>query len=352
MKTKNLLFIAPITIVTGIILAYLFLFKDKIEEDSSGHYLPTYNTMEIVTTDDLDKKITGFIFPKTSVTVRLEVSGKIDADNRSLNMGTTFKKNEVLIKVDREEILLKILSHRSKLKEMVGKSLPQIEAKFSSKYTAWNRFYNGISRLSFLPEIPPIKDEKLESLLIEKGVISYYYTTKGLEREAERYIFLAPFNGKIIESKIQPGKIVHKGLPILTLAANDGNEIQANIPINELSPFKKSDAVYYINQQNTISKGQFLRSIPILSDSSTVRVIFSMDRFPSSYSSSTIQIAVAKPNKNQGIAIPKSAVKNDSIEILTENKVLKIAVKTGATKNDSVFVQGIPNHSYLILPHK
>ena len=63
-----------------------------------------------------DILITGIIKASVVEEVKMKVNGKVDKNNRTLVEGSKFKKNEILVKIDRLGALYELLAVRSAFK--------------------------------------------------------------------------------------------------------------------------------------------------------------------------------------------------------------------------------------------
>jgi len=294
-----------------------------------------------------DILITGIIKASVVEEVKMKVNGKVDKNNRTLVEGSKFKKNEILVKIDRLGALYELLAVRSAFKELIQKLILSINDQFPNEANKWWNFENQIQRTLPLPNMPILKSKNEEELLNRLNVYSQYYKAKKTERKAEDYIYLAPFNGTILESNTGAGLLVSEGNTVLKLAKNNSHQLTAHVSIKDLERFSNSDTVHFKSlEDDTLTSGVFLKVGPTLSDSSTVEVYYSIV----TQNDKLLNKIVFGTIKTRPVKIPSVAIKNDSIEIYGSRKSYKLRIKTVLEVGDSTIVEGLPEHSRLVIP--
>lgn len=347
MKTKRGLFIllSVISIALIIVLASALLAKKPSLKTEQ-----TFQLMEVHSPAKENATVYGMIIPKTTATVSLSINGQIEENNRSLAVGTTIKKDEILIKLDRLDALYQLLKQRSAFKHHLQKMLPEISTKFSGEASKWNAFEENIHREFPLPDLPAINAHEENEFLSQSGIISEYYTIKNTKQHIADHFYVTPFNGTIIESNVTPGSSIKKGEHLLTVAKNDGCQVVAPLTLDQVESYKAAQEVYFLSQKNdTIAKGKFLRTGMRFNDSVQVRAFFSIDK--SNIKPQQIRLAIpSSVQVKKGISLPKLAIQGDSITIFAQNKLFRIPIHVVHLKKDSIEVNGLPSHCFVVLP--
>jgi len=244
-KTIFLLLLIIICLVIALIINSL---KENPTKDVTATPLDTLQLIEINHESPANSpKVYGLISAAIESDVVMKVSGKIDSDNHHLTPGSYFKKNDVLIKVDRIEILYKMLISRINFKKHMQNALLEINKNVPEEAEKWQTFEKTIERTLPLPDFPKINSTKEDELLDSLNIALEYYKIKDLERQAQDYIFVAPFDGYISESTIQPNSMVHKGKKLMKLAKSNSLQVSAHLPLNLIHLYKNATKVYFIN---------------------------------------------------------------------------------------------------------
>lgn len=296
-----------------------------------------------------EANVFGVINAEVTTDVKMKVGGKIDHDNRSLKQGSTFKKNDVLIKVDRLAVLYELLISRLNYKKHIQESVLEIGEQFPKEKSKWQQFEKKIERTLPLPELPKTVSKEEEQLLNELEVYSLYYKIKKIERNAEDYIYVAPFDGFVAESTTGPGLSIKENTLLLKLSKSNSLQVTAHLPVHSVRNYELADSIYFVNsKKDTLGKGHFKRTGQFLSDSSTIAVFFSISPQILLPENATVQIVLDRNKTSKGVQIPRTAIKNNKTYIFLDNKIITTPVEVISTQNDSVRVKGLPSHCFVI----
>lgn len=350
-QQKYILTLLIIGLVSIIIIMYFSGNWNK-ENQLTSSQPEKFKLFEVrINSEEQFNKLYGQVISEVEMEVTMNISGKIDDDNHSLKPGTSFKKNDILIKVDRLKILYELLTTRAEYKTFLQESIQEFPIQMGDKKEKWDNYKDQIERTQFIPSLPKVSSKDEENYLTSIGLYAKYYKIKKLELEAESYIYAAPFNGVILESKIQPGSMVKKNTTLMRISKQNGLIVKSNIPIHLIQHYENSKLVYYVNaKQDTIGQGKFTGIGSKLSDSSTVEGLFSIVPQNLKTVSNVVQILLPEESTNNNVILPKSAVKNDNVLIFESNKILEKSIQVISIQNDSLEVKGLPSHCFVVIP--
>lgn len=352
-QQKLILISLILGLVSVIIIMYFSGSWDK--KDPSTSQQEKFKLLKIESSNKLSiNKFYGQITSTIEEEVRMNVSGKIDSDNHLLLPGTSFKKNDILVKVDRLEILYELLMTRTEYKQFVQKAILEFPEQMADKRKKWADFKDDIQRIQLLPPLPVINSKEEEEYLTKIGLYTQYYKIKKLELKAQDYIYAAPFDGVIVKSKIHPGSMIKKNSQIMTISRQNSLIVKANIPISEIHWYENSKLIYYVDSNmDTLGKGKFHGMGAELSDSSTVEALFDITPQKLKDINKVVQIVLSEraPSDN-GIVLPLSAVKNNHVLLFESNKILEASIQIISIQEDSITVKGLPKHCFVVIPYQ
>jgi multidrug efflux pump subunit AcrA (membrane-fusion protein) len=354
MKNRQIIILLSILVVLGLIYVPI-LFKGKTEDgkkvESSSNYVPVFLAQNKIHNQTVSAY--GQIVGNAQLNVSMQVQGEVDRDNRTLKPGTHFKKNEILIKVDRVEALYNLLSRRSAFINLISGILPDIYMDFPDEKEKWDNYLSKISATSALPELPRFNSQKEKLLVSGRNIPSEYYSIKSAETQIEKYFYVAPFNGVIIESMTEPGSMVSPGVQLMTIAKTGDYEVKAPIDIRDLALFKKTDKIHFVDaKKDTVGYG-ILRRVgkTINQQTQSVDAYFSIK--PQNNSEiiigSFVNLTIETPLFERSIVVPENAVYDNTVQILKDSLIYKKTIKTIGTKPDSIFIKGIEDNTQLVL---
>lgn len=349
MKSKlNTKFLISLVIGLSIALLYMFV-KDSSaplpQEASSPE--EQFRLIEVKNASNVhNTEILGQITPEQTINVSMEVSGKIDENNMALSAGKTFRKNDFLLKIERTEVLYKLLALRSNFKEVLISSLETIQEKFPNEVEKWKSYTNSINRISSFSELPQTTPEE-DMLITELKIPVLYNQIRTVEKEAEKYFYLAPYDGIIINSKVQPSQMIDQHSTLLTIAKKNSFVIQSHLDIELAKQIQDNK-----ERMNVISDGEVIGTAQYsmtksLKDPSKLKVLFTTSVQESKYLNRIVEL---KPLHFQpGTWLPSSALsKDDEIVIFKDNQTYSTPVEVIEKTQDSVLLGGLPNHFFVV----
>jgi membrane fusion protein, multidrug efflux system len=202
MKRNQIILIAVFLVISSLI--YWQVLSNKKPRNKEGKEAQTTAFVPIAEVQNQERtlKLTSYgqIAPYSEVDVSFEVQGKIERGEVNLKAGSKFRFNQVLYKVNSEEAYYSLNARKAQLSNLVIAVLADIELDFPSEKTKWMAFMNEISPSTMLPEFPRFSNNKEKMFITAKGILGEYMSIKSQESRLAKYIFLAPFDGTVIET--------------------------------------------------------------------------------------------------------------------------------------------------------
>lgn len=352
MKTRQ---IVILVVFLGLLALIYFpiMNKEDVKKDDTKkleqNYIPVYEAFNKPQIEHLDSY--GQIVGVAQFDVTMKVQGEIDRDNRLLKTGMTFKKNEILVKIDRTEALYNLLSRRSQFINLIANVLPDISIDLPTEEKKWRRYLSMISPTTALPSLPAINGDREKLLINGRNITAEYYGIKSAESQIEEYFYVAPFNGVIVESFVEPGSMISPGTRLFTISKNDDFEVKAPINIEEVENYKNVENVYFTSSSgDTIGKGNLLRTSPkINTQTQSVDAYFSLKEAKNPIIGSFVNVTITSKVIDESVVLPEIAAQNNYVQLLNDSIISRKKVEILGTKTDSVFVKGIEDGELIVL---
>lgn len=225
--------IGAIVFVSGIIISNLLASQKK--DPASAIPKPKVKRVKTVevfydTNPENIIKSHGRVNAINKIDISAEVSGKIFKGNIELRVGESFKKGDLLFKIDNRIQSFNLSSKKSDFISLVASQLPDLQIDFTSEYEKWNTFYKSITVNDPLPRLPEFASETEKTFFANRNVLKTYFTIKADEVQLEKFSVTAPFSGTIGSVFFQEGASVNAGVKIATLIS--GNNLEVEIPID------------------------------------------------------------------------------------------------------------------------
>lgn len=289
----------------------------------------------------------GIIQTKGSNSVNMRVSGIIEEGGHNLTKGSSFKKGDILIKLERSLILYQLLSTRSSFKSLIKEIAEEAEKRFPEEANKWDRYESVLHRTLPLAEMPEPASKQEEEWLEQKQIFSNYNTIKMLEKEAENHFYVAPFDGVIIESNVRPGTSVKKDETILRIAPMNF-VVSTHLPLAEIGRYEKKEVEFYSLSNEFIGKGELVNYANTLSEIGTVEAQLT---FPSSNATWLNQGVEIRDNEQpQSILLPSTAfISENTILIENDGKEKELPVEVLQKYTDSIRIKALSFDTWVLI---
>jgi hypothetical protein len=354
MKTRHFIILGGFIALFGLIYIPI-LNKDQADAEDAKVAAPNYIAVTPMINQALTSTLTAYgqILPNQQLDVTMQVQGFLEREQRSLRPGMTFKKNDMLYKVERVDALYNIIARRSAFTNLITAALPDLKVDYPNAYQKWERFLGEIDAIKALPPLPPIEDKREKLFINSRNIPSEYYSIKASETQLDNYFYLAPFDGTVIASFAEPGAMVTPGMRLATIARTTNYEVKAPIPTRQLTLFQQSDVITFKNPDGEkIGTGKFLRfSEAINQQTQSVDAYFSFQALPKTtiLQGMFVNLESNTEIQNKSVLIPENAVRNNTVQLLKDSLIQLQTVTIISRKIDSVFVSGLQDGALLIL---
>ncbi len=196
-------------------------------------------------------KSQGTIIPYTESQIFPEIIGPVVYVSSNLYEGSSFKKGDVLAKIDSKDYELDIKSAESILAAAKTK-LSFEKAESASAKEEWEKIGKGVPSDLAL-RIPQLKQVQSEVEAAEANL-------ERLKRNLDKTIIRAPYDGLVRKKNIDIGTVVSPGFLLASIYSTDFVEVRLPIPDEELEfldiPLDGTE-IAPMRQSQLILKGSF-----------------------------------------------------------------------------------------------
>jgi hypothetical protein len=95
--------------------------------------------------------------------------------------GQSFKRGDLLIKVDDRQMKLDLNSAKSDFLNALATVLPEIKVDFPDRYEIWQNYFNSCGFDKELASLPEVEDQKIKLYLTRFNVYKLYFTAQNLD---------------------------------------------------------------------------------------------------------------------------------------------------------------------------
>ena len=297
-------------------------------------------------------KTFGRVISSHAVTLSSEVSGKLIEASVPLKKGASFKKGDILFRIDNTTAFLNLQSRKSNFVNSVSSMLADIKIDYPENFDSWANFLNQLDIKKTLPPLPETKSGQEKTFVSSQGIFSDYYSIKSEENQLSKYTVRAPFNGSIADVSAQPGAIINMGSSVVKLIDTYNMEVEIPLIPQEAAGLYKG-AYVTLKKEDLEVKAKVVRIADYLdagSQSINVYAAFTNSKDLALYEGDYVETIITKNNNMEAMVAPRSALV-DGTKIYTIEKDSSLVLKNITVKGmgeNTFFFTGLKDSTLVV----
>lgn len=304
----------------------------------------SFNTVRIQPADIMESiNITGRVVPIQKVDVTAQVQGVAKQTAKPFKEGVDFKKGETLVDIDNEEFKYNLTATKSQFVSSLVRIMSDLKIDFPNDFEKWNKYLESISIKESLPQFPEVNKPQLRYYLSTNNIYNLYYSIKSAEEVLKKYQIKAPFDGSIVESRMDEGSLVRPGSPLGSFIRTDQFEIRASVSISDIGALAIGQQLTF---QSPDTGGKWTGSIVRIGkkvDASTQAVtIYLLVQGRGLKEGMYLEGTLASKSYNNAAELSRNAItRNNQVYVIADERVHLKDVNTLSYHDDKVVVSGL-----------
>lgn len=344
-------------VITTVVITYFTLGKfntigeSKKKDKSHNEYVIKTKVTEVKNgTYPAKVNFTGRVKSIDRIDLFAEVSGVLKDTKPRFKEGNSFKKGQVLVKLDDTEMRLQLVAQKSKFINTITKLIPDLRVDYPNDAQSWEDYLDQIDPTKILAPLPKIKNKKLVYFISGRNVNDAYYDIKSLEAKIAKYTVYAPFNGIVKSTNITPGTLVRVGQSLGEFISTDGYELEASISFKELKFIELGHEV--VLRSSDLEKewnGVIYRIGNVINESTQTINIYIKIKGRNVKEGMYLKGGVEGSMITDAFAVPRLLLlPEDRLYAVVEDVLVSLPVDVVKVNSDQVIVKGLPNGTKLI----
>lgn len=186
---------------------------------------------------------TGRVISAQKIDLFSEVVGVLQATHKPFKAGIFFNRGDTLIHLEMQEEMENLTAQKFQFAALLSTILPDISLDFPEAYKKWNDYLLSFNVHSKLSDLPEVTSDQLRLFLISNDVYAQFHQIKREEIRMEKFTILAPFDGTVTESLVNPGALVQTGQRLGSFQRANMLEIEASIDVDFIPLLSIGDRV-------------------------------------------------------------------------------------------------------------
>lgn len=355
---KKLIIILPILIlIIGFIIMRILIGMKKEPAKQTTMTRPKMVAAQVVHLKDLPSQITAYgrLMSAQPITLFSEVSGEIIRGSVPFQPDQSFKKGQLLLKIDDRQIKLDINTAKSDFLNALATVLPELKVEFPDEYQKYQAYFDCCGFDERLGELPKTDNQKIKLFLSRFNVYKLYFAVQNLEIRLEKHFFYAPFDGSIVSADLRAGSTVRVGSQLGKIINLENMEVELPIPAIDIQWIDEKKPVIFTSSE---IPGQWPGSINrigknIDTQTQTVQVYASVDKHNQNELYNGVFLQARIPGKviKNALSIPRKAIYEDKFVYLIYNGRLDYREVTISFKEPEAVIatDGVQNGDTLVV---
>ena len=177
-------------------VSYLLVTKEKEKRPTPRRQIKTVFTDTVRNQAvPIQVQANGNLVAKERVALFAEVQGVFQSSAHPFKPGQSYRKGEVLLRIDASEYLASVQSVKSNLYNLITAAMPDLRLDYPEIYPKWQAYLNSFDITKTTPELPEMTSEQERYFINGRNIVTTYYNVKNLEQRHTKYIIRAPFSG-------------------------------------------------------------------------------------------------------------------------------------------------------------
>ncbi len=340
-----------ISIALGIILIIVsvFVVKAMVAANQKPHRaaIKIVKTVFIDVVENKDVPITikanGILVAKNRIEIFSEVQGVLHTTAKEFKTGISYKKGEVILRINNEEHYATLQAQKSNLYNTITSIMPDIRLDYPEEYEKWRGYITSFDFDKATPKLPKTNSEKEKFFISSRNIYTTYYNVKNMEVRLSKYVIRAPYNGVLTDALVNPGSLVRQGQKLGEFINPSVYEMEVAINATYINLLQKGNMVELFSLDKSNSwKGEIIRVNGRVNQASqTVKTFIQVtgkDLKEGMYLEAKLE---AKKEKGAYEMARKLLVNNESVYVLKDSVLDLVQVNPVYFKDKTVVIKGL-----------
>ncbi|MDN3643692.1 HlyD family efflux transporter periplasmic adaptor subunit [Lutimonas halocynthiae] len=202
----------------------------------------------------------GNLVAKNKIEIFSEVQGVLQPSSKEFRPGNSYRKGEVILKLNSEEHYANLQAQKSNLYNSITSIMPDIRLDYPEQYEKWQQYLRDFDFEKPTPKLPEINSEKEKFFISGRNIYTTFYNVKNMEVRLTKYTIRAPYDGILTDALVNPGSLIRSGQKLGEFINPKVYEMEVAINAKYMDLLQKGSAVEVSSRDTNQSwKGKIAR---------------------------------------------------------------------------------------------
>ncbi|MCT4614600.1 MAG: efflux RND transporter periplasmic adaptor subunit [Marinifilaceae bacterium] len=339
-------------LVIGIFVS-IGIVKSKKPIPKAKNSIPElYFKSQIVKNEKINYKLNydGRVSSGQQISLSAEVTGVIKRGDVNFKEGTSFRKNDVLLKIEDDMIQASLNSLKSSFLTKLSTILPDIEIDYESEYEKWDKFFNSVQLNKKMPKIPEFNSKKERIFMAANDILRQYYEIVQKEISLGKHKIIAKFNGAISQCNSQVGSVASPGSKLATIIRTDKLEVEVAVKIADVKKLKRNLVCQVLDDLGNSYDARINRIANYVdTETQMVNVYVQIDG-AKLYEGEYVKVDFPVESEFEICQLPREAINSkNKLNIIESNKIKELEIEVIHHGDDYCLVKGLTNDQIVVV---
>jgi len=273
-----------------------------------------------------------------------EVEGVFEYSSKDFRTGQTYRKGQVLLKMNNEEFQANVISAKSDFFNLLVSIMPDIKIDYPAEFNAWQSYLDNFDVQKSIKPLPK-PSKQLKYFITGRGLLSSYFNIKNLETRLNKFLIKAPFDGVLTEATINPGTLIRPGQRLGEFVDPSVYEVEIALQKAMIPFVKEKDTVVLKSLDGLFSaKGQISRINAQIDQQTQTIQVFVKTEDTDVREGMYLQVEIQGQTINNAYSISRSLLKDkDKIFVVKDSVLAYKTIKPVYYEEENAIIQGLNN---------
>lgn len=292
----------------------------------------------------------GNLVAKNRIEIFSEVQGVLQPSAKEFRPGNSYRKGEVILKMDSEEHYANLQAQKSNLYNSITSIMPDIRLDYPEEYQKWEAYLQSYDFDKNVPELPPFNTEQEKFFISGRNILTTYYNVKNLEVRLSKYTIRAPYAGILTDAMVNPGSLIRQGQKLGEFIDPTVFEMEVSINAKYTDLLQIGNAVEVVSLDNGKKwKGKIVRVNGRVDQTSQTVKAYIQLRGEDLKEGMYLEAHLVAKSEQDAFEIPrKLLVNNQSVYVLKDSVIDLQQVNPVYFTDETVVIKGLDNGTPMV----
>ncbi|MDM9631548.1 efflux RND transporter periplasmic adaptor subunit [Robiginitalea aurantiaca] len=327
-------------------VSYLLVTKEKVKRPAPVKQVKTVFIDTVRNSAvPIQVKANGNLVAKERVALFAEVQGVFLGSAHPFKPGQSFRRGEVLLRIDASEYQASVQSSKSNLYNLITAAMPDLRLDYPDIYPKWQTYLDSFDVTSRTPELPEMTSEQERYFINGRNIVTTFYNVRNLEQRLTKYIIRAPFSGVLTEAQVTEGTLVRPGQSLGVFINPNVYELEVAVNKSYSDFLQLGKSVVLRNLEGTQNyEGKVSRINAAVNQQSQTVSVFIDVADPGLKEGMYLEATIQGKEEENAIEVPRKLLTEGGELFILRDSILDLAPVTPVFYTDeTVILKGLEN---------